>query len=77
MPSTSGRASAYSASPSRVGTSRRPLRSNSRTPSSRSSACNCRVIAGWLTYSASAARDTEPSRAVWQNARNGFRRSAL
>ena len=35
------------------------------------------VIAGWLTYNASAARDTEPSRAVWQNARRGFRRSAL
>ena len=33
------------------------------TPSSRSSACNCRVTAGWLRNSASAARDTDPSRA--------------
>jgi hypothetical protein len=34
-------------------------------------------MAGWLTNSASAARETEPRRTVWQNARNGFSRSDL
>ena len=36
-----------------------------------------RLIAGWLTKSASAARETEPRRTVWQNARSGFNRSDL
>ena len=76
-PATSGWASSYSTSPSRLGASRRPLRSNRLTPSSRSSACNCRVMAGWLTKSASAARDTDPRRTVWQNARRGLSRSDL
>jgi hypothetical protein len=34
-------------------------------------------MAGWLTKSASAARETEPRRTVWQNERSGFSRSDL
>ncbi len=76
-PSTSGWAISYSSWPSRVGVRRRPLRSNSRVPYSRSSACSCSEMAGWLTNKASAARETEPRRTTWQNARSGLRRSDL
>jgi hypothetical protein len=77
QPSTSGRASSYRAGAARVRVRRRPSRSNSGTSSCRSSACSCRVTAGWLRNRASAARDTEPSRATWQKARKGFMRSPL
>jgi hypothetical protein len=34
-------------------------------------------MAGWLTYKASEARETDPRRTVWQNARKGLSRSDL
>ena len=70
MPSINGPASSNRMRPWLVRFNPRPWRSNNATPSSLSNAPNCRLTAGWLRYSASAARVTEPNRAAWQNARN-------
>ena len=63
-PSTSGRASSYSAAPAGVSCVRLPLRSTSSVPSSFSSAASCSDTEGCDRNSASAAREIVPRRAV-------------
>jgi hypothetical protein len=59
-------------SPLGVSVSPRPTRSNSATPSSRSSAVTWRPSVGCAMPSARAAADSEPSSAVTRNARARF-----
>ena len=69
--SRSATASACSSSsrPASVGTAPPRPRTSSATPSSRSSAATCWDTAGWLSASASAARENEPARATARKVR--------
>ena len=55
----------------------RPTRSVRSTPSSRESAETAAEIDGWVTYSFSAAAETEPSRATARKLESWFRVTAI